>query len=165
MHAAKIRQLGFTLVELVIVMVLVSVMSAYVYLQNSSPGVYTLLSQSQTLAADLRHAQALATTMGKPLQVLVTPGVNGSYSVGCVTPGASPCNSVADNPMTNPVTGALFTVSVKNRVSLSVASGTTPLQINTLGQPVNGAIIYRLSADTVSKDVNVAAVTGFVSIP
>jgi type II secretory pathway pseudopilin PulG len=152
------------LIELVIVMVLVGALSAYVLITNASPGAYTVLSQAQTMASNLRHVQTLASTLGKTLRVSVTTGANGSYSVTCVTPGASPCNSSAGVPMTNPVTGSSFTVSLQRNVALSVLSGTTPLDINSQGQP-GAAVTFRLTSGTATKDVSVAALTGFVNVP
>ncbi|ROZ68593.1 prepilin-type N-terminal cleavage/methylation domain-containing protein [Ramlibacter sp. WS9] len=154
-------QAGFTLIELIIVIVVIGVLSVYAAVKNGSSGDYTLHSQAQTMVSDLRHAQALATTLGKSLRISIITGTNGSYSVSCVTPGASPCNSVVNTPMTNPLTGSNFAVALEKDISLS---GTATLDINSLGKPA-AAAAYVLTAGSTSKNVTVSAVTGFVNAP
>ena len=154
------KQAGFTLVELIIVIVAVGVLSAYAAMKHGSAGLYTLLSQAQTMASDIRHAQALATTLGVTLRISVSAGVNGSYSVSCLTATTSPCNATANTPMTNPVTGSAFTVSLQKNVSLS---GPATLDINSMGKPT-AAGTYGLTADSTTVNVNLAAVTGMVDV-
>jgi prepilin-type N-terminal cleavage/methylation domain-containing protein len=149
---------GFTLVELIITIVVLGVMAGYVGVKSTSAGVFTVLSQSQTMASNIRHAQTLASTIGKSLRITITTGTNGTYSVSCVTTGASPCNT---SPMIDPVTGNTFTVTLEKSVSLS---GPTTLDIDSLGKPT-AAATYVLTSGSASKNVNVAALTGFVSIP
>ncbi|HSH90772.1 MAG TPA: GspH/FimT family protein [Ramlibacter sp.] len=158
------RAAGFTLLELVIVIVVLGVLSAYAAMKSGSTASYTLLSQAETLASDIRHAQTIATTAGKSVRLTFTAGANGTYSVGCTASTAAPCNAVLGDPMTNPATGVAFTVTLAKSVAMSVASGASPLDFNSRGQP-GGAVTYRLTADTATKDVAVTAVTGFVSLP
>lgn len=159
--ALRQHEAGFTLIELIIVIVVIGALSVYAAMTSGSAGVYTLVSQSESMASDLRHVQALATTLGKSLRVSITAGTNGSYTVTCVTPGSSPCNSVSGSPMTNPHTGSAFTVTLEKDVSLS---GTAQLDIDSLGKP-GGAASYVLAADGATRTINVAAITGLVEIP
>ena len=149
---------GFTLVEMVIVMAVLGVLSAYALMANSSPAGYTMLSQAQKMAADIRHAQAMATSWGRSLRITAVAGTNGSYSVSCVTSGASPCDV---SPVIDPATGSTFSVNLQRNVALS---GPATLDIDSLGSP-SVAATYVVSGGGVSTNVSVAAVTGFVSVP
>lgn len=143
--------------ELIIVLVVVGLLSAYAMMRNSSSSVFSLLSQAQTLASDIKHVQTMATVWGKSLSISATGGLNGTYSVSCTTVGAAPCNT---NPVINPATGTAFTISLQKGVSLS---GPASLVINSLGQPASGAQ-YVLSTEGASMTVDVAALTGHVSV-
>lgn len=151
------RESGFTLMELVIVIVVVGVLSAYAMMRNSSSSVFSLLSQAQTLASDIKHVQSMATVWGKSLSISVVGGANGTYSVSCTTAGAAPCNT---NPVINPATGTAFTISLQKGVELS---GPGTLVINSLGQPT-AAAQYVLTTDGNSISVDVAALTGHVTV-
>ena len=155
--ALRERQAGFTLTELIIVLVIVGIVGTFALTKSVSPAVYTLPSQAQTFASDLRHAQTLATSWGRSLRITIAAGAGGNYSVSCVTAAASPCDA---SPVINPVTLSSFRVTLQHGVALS---GPATLDIDSLGQPsTSGA--YVLSANGVSETVSVAAVTGFVSV-
>jgi MSHA pilin protein MshC len=154
---SQTREAGFTLMELIIVIVVVGLLSAYAMMRNSSSSVFSLLSQAQTLASDIKHVQTMATVWGKSLSISASGGVNGTYSVSCTTVGAAPCNT---NPVINPATGTAFTISLQKGVSLS---GPASLVINSLGQPAAGAQ-YVLSTEGASMTVDVAALTGHVTV-
>jgi prepilin-type N-terminal cleavage/methylation domain-containing protein len=148
---------GFTLIELVVVIVVVGIVAAYAMMKNSSAAVYTLLSQAQTMAADVRHTQSLATTWGRRLRITAVAGSNGTFSVSCVTAGASPCDT---SPVINPSTGTAFTTTLKEGV---VLAGPATLDIDSLGKP-SAAATYTVSSSGSSINVNVAAITGLVVV-
>lgn len=150
-------QAGFTLMELIIVLVVVGVLSAYAMMRNSSSSVFSLLSQAQSMASDIRHAQTLATTWGKRLRIDTAGGANGVYTVSCVTPGAAPCNT---SPVINPATGTEFRVALQKGI---VLSGPAQLEIDSLGQPT-AASTYVLTTGDDSLNLNVAALTGDVTV-
>ena len=156
-HNSIKSQSGFTLVELVIVIVIVGVLSAYAVMRNSSPATYALLSQAQTMASDIRHVQSLATTWGKSLRITAVVGANGTYSVSCVASGAAPCNA---SPVINPATGAAFSVALQQG---AVLSGPATLDISSLGQP-SASAIYSVNTGGPNMEVRVAALTGFVTV-
>lgn len=153
----RIKEAGFTLMELIIVLVVVGVLSAYAMMRNSSSSVFSLLSQAQTLAGDIKHVQSMATVWGKSLTIAATVGGNGTYSV-CLTPQVpAPCTT----PVINPATGTAFTISLQKGVVLTASPDT--LAINSLGQPASAAH-YTLSSDSASVRVDVAELTGHVTV-
>lgn len=154
---ANARHTGFTVVELLVVMATLSIISVYVVMKNDSVTDATLSSQAYKLASDIRHAQMLATTWGKRLRLTIVPGANGSYSVSCVTAGATaPCNA---SPVVDPATGQPFSVSLQKG---AVLGGPATLDFSSLGQP-GGAASYTLSGSSTST-VSVAALTGHVTV-
>jgi prepilin-type N-terminal cleavage/methylation domain-containing protein len=149
---------GFTLIELMIVVVIVGVVAAIAFMNNNSAATYTLLSQGELLAANLRHTQALATTWSRSLGVGLSAGTNGTYTVSCVTASTtSPCNS---SPVLDPATGGALRVSLQNNVSIS---GPSSLTIDSFGKP-SSAATYTLSSGEATVTVNVVATTGLVTV-
>ncbi len=152
------NQSGFTLVELIIVLVVVGIISAYVFAKNSAPASYTLLSQAQTMASDIRHVQSLASTWGKKLRINVDTGT-ATYSVSCATTTGvvAPCNV---RPVINPTTNLPFSVTLQKGV---VLSGPNQLDVNSLGRP-SAAATYGVNVGGPNVEVRVADITGFVTV-
>jgi len=160
MHLQRSRSrgsTGFTLVELVIVMLVIGVLAVYAVAANGSSALYSLSSQAQGLARDMRHVQALATSWGRSLRVTAVAGTNGSYSVSCVTAGAAPCDN---SPVIDPATGAGYTVTLQKDV---VLAGPATLDIDSSGKP-SAAASYTLTSGSAVKTVAVQALTGCVTV-
>jgi prepilin-type N-terminal cleavage/methylation domain-containing protein len=157
MAGRRIASHGFTLIELVMVMAVVGVIAAYAVVNNLASGAYTLRSQAESLASNLRHAQAMATTRGRSLRVSLTAGTNGSYSVSCVTAGTTPCDS---SPVLDPATGTSFAITVQKGVSIA---GPATLDIDNFGKP-SAAATYTLTYGGSTFTVTVAPLTGYISI-
>jgi prepilin-type N-terminal cleavage/methylation domain-containing protein len=149
------RQTGFTLVELVIVIITIGVISTYAMVMNGSSGTYAVASQAESLARDLRHAQSLAHTWGRSLRVTVSPGENGTYSVSCVTAGTYPCNSPT---VIDPSTGAAFTGALEKSAVLAAT-----LDFDSFGVP-SAAASYTVTYGSAVKTVSLLAITGLVSV-
>ena len=148
---------GFTLIELVIVIVVISILSTYAIMKSAPAAEITLPSQAQKLASDIRHAQVLATSWGKSLRLNLISGANGTYSVSCVTSGSFPCDV---SPVNNPASGSSFSVSLQKSV---VLAGNSTLDFNSLGQP-SAEASYTLTSGSSTTTVSVAALTGFVTV-
>lgn len=148
-------QQGFTLVELIIVIVVLGILAAVGIMNSPSPAELSLPSQAEKLASDIRHAQTLAHTSGNRLRLTIdTDTANDSYAIGCVDTALISCPQA-------------FTVQIEKNVQLT---GTSPtIDIDTLGQPKTSAnaattASYTLTYDGSSKTVSVAALTGFVTV-
>ena len=138
---------GFTLIELVIVIVVLGIISVYAVVRSVSPAEITLPSQAQTLASDIRRAQTLAYTGGKHLRFT---GGNTYKLESCV---------VDVNGVVTSCPTIVFSVPLQKGVTMTLG-GTSPLDFNTLGQP-SGAASYKLNNEIT---VTVAALTGFVTV-
>jgi prepilin-type N-terminal cleavage/methylation domain-containing protein len=160
------RQAGFSLTELVMVMVLVGIVATYAVARSSGHASTVGSEQAAQLARDLRHTQMLAATWGKPL--VFTATANG-YSVACATAGAAPCNV---SPVIDPARGAAFSVDVRypngpsypTNASLTAGS----VRFDSLGRPSTGVTVqtsstaFTLSAGGISSTVTVNGITGLV---
>jgi len=149
------RVAGFTLIELIIVIVVVGIISAFV-VSRAMPraGESTAGYQAQQFANDLRHAQMLAMTWGKDLNFTTATA---SYSVSCASGSTGPC---ASSPVIDPGHSGAFAVALDN-VTLSPA---TTLTFDIVGKP-SSAASFTLAADGVTMaTVTVAAGTGFVTV-
>jgi MSHA pilin protein MshC len=153
---------GFTLVELVFVIILSGILAAYAVTQWPGDNELILPAQANSLVSDLRHSQALAMQWSQPLRFSVTTG---SYTVSCVTASANaPCDS---SPVIDPATGSAFSVTLPNGISLGTDAST---DFDSLGRPVSGSTLlsnnparsYTLSAGTSSVAITVQPITGFV---
>ncbi len=150
-HFQLASQNGFTLVELIIVIVVLGIVSAYAVMKGVSVAEVTLPSQAQKMASDIRHAQTLAYTSGKRMCLAITAG---TYSVNCGN---------VESCLSSSCPSQSFSVILEKGVVLSVAP---TIDFNTLGQP-NDAASYTMSvsvSDSANKIISVAALTGHVTV-
>jgi prepilin-type N-terminal cleavage/methylation domain-containing protein len=153
----RVRQHGFTVIELIMVLVIVGVLASYAIVRAET-GYYTLTSQASSLAREVRHAQALSHTWGRSLRVTIASGANGTYSVSCVTSSSTyPCNS---SPVIDPATGLAFSGALQQN---AVLDGPATLDFDSAGKPSAGGA-YTVSYGAATKTVSVLAITGNVSV-
>jgi type II secretory pathway pseudopilin PulG len=153
------RTAGFTLIELVMIIVIVSVLGVVAVGRSQSTEI-TVSIEADHLARDIRHMQMLAMTWGQSLR-LTAAGT--SYNVSCITAGPAPCNVA---PVVDPATAAAFNRSLESNVTVAGAA----LDIDALGRPLaggallNGDTTYTLTGGTETSTVTVARLTGFVTV-
>lgn len=148
----KARLQGFSLLELVIVLVILGTLAAFA-VPRFAPADNTVAAQADRLARDLRHAQALAMNQGRTLDFDIQ-----STSGYRVTFGG--------NTITDPATQQAYSVSLDNNVTLAG----TDTGFDSLGRPVAAgtllaaARVFTLSGTARSVTVTLTPVTGFVTV-
>jgi MSHA pilin protein MshC len=161
MKKRRARDGGFTLIELVMVLVLTGILASYAVVRFPAQNELVLHSQTALLLTHLRHTQALAVHWAQPLRFTLS---SGGYTVVCINSSTtSPCNN---NPVLDPVTGLAFIVSVEAGISLS---GATSIEFDSLGRPVSGGSLISTSSQItltsggVSRVVSISPVTGYAA--
>ena len=154
--ASTRRQTGFSLIELIVVMVLVSILAVTVALRWRSTGEVTVTYQIDLLARDLRHVQGLAIVQGRTLRFNVE---SARY---CAT--AAP-DKICGKAITDPATGAPFIVPLQHGVTLTGTS----TEFDSLGRPKDGTLLaaartFTLAADTTTWSAKLLPLTGFVKV-
>ena len=157
------QEAGFTLLELVVVLVLAAILSAYASVRWTSSAEATTGYQADRLARDIRHVQALAMNWGQPLRLNISAG---AYSVTCINgSGAPPCVNAGDI-VRDPAANQPYSVNLDYGVSLTGSD----ITFDTLGRPLNGGSLLSiartltLTGGNRSWSVVTQPITGFVSL-
>ncbi len=149
--AQRRQQAGFTLTELVMVLILIGVLAAGAALRAGF-GDVTVSAQARQVARDLRHAQLLAMSEGRTLRF---ESLGTSYRVTDTV-----------SPVIDPATGADFVVNLEDGARLSAGT----LDFDSLGRPVSGGSLvagvssFTLSGASQSARIDIQPVTGFASV-
>jgi len=147
-----VRIRGFTLLELVIVLVILGTLAAFA-IPRFSPSDNTVAAQADRLARDLRHAQALALNQGRTLDFYVQSATTYRVTFGGST-------------ITDPATMQAYLVTLDNSVTLTG----TDTGFDSLGRPVaagsllGAARVFTLTGSSRTATVNLSPVTGFVTV-
>ncbi|MBL4623333.1 MAG: type II secretion system protein [Immundisolibacteraceae bacterium] len=150
-HQKKIT--GFTLIEMVMVMVIIGIMAAY-----AAPrwlGDEQLLDpQQRLLARDLRHAQSMAMTQGRSVNFEI---ISAGYQI----------TDASLTVIIDPARGEAFQVNLEPGLSIAGSN----FSFDSLGRPTDGSSllsapqVQTVSSGGSSATVTVAPVSGFVSAP
>jgi general secretion pathway protein H len=161
---------GFTLIELMIVMVILAIAAAMVVPMASSAGTMQVRSAGNMVAADLEYAKSMAISRGQKYSVVFNT-TNETYRV----------TDQNGNTIAHPVNqGFLYTIDFRNdsrlnQVDIVTANfdGSATVSFDYLGSPYSGSGgsatplnsgVITLQAGGVTKTVTVQSVTGYISV-
>jgi MSHA pilin protein MshC len=157
-------QSGFTIVELVLVMVLLGILAASLWPRAPTASSLTLQARADQLASDIRYAQTLSMTRGQRYCLTLTAT---SYSLTNTDPVTNNCTTAEAHPG-----GLAQPISLCANACLSFPALTSSLiQFNGLGTPyinptttLNSTATITFSEDGNSRSIVIAPVTGRVLV-
>jgi len=151
---------GFTVVELLIVVVILSIVALTAIPMMSSAAGIQIRSAANMIAADVEYARSMAISHGQNFSVVFDKNAD-NYRIVDLN------GNVIQHPVKK---GFTYVVDFRNesrlnRVDITNANfnGTQTVEFDCLGSPVNGGTV-NLQAGAVSATITVEPVTGFVSI-
>lgn len=157
----RFQQRGFTLTELILVIVVVGIAAAHVLprmTQISQDLRFNYLAQS--IASDLRYTQSLAMSWGQTLEFSTT---STSYRVQCVLVGSGPCIQ-ANTAVIDPGHHGTFSVTLPVGITITTnIAANQRLRFNSLGRP-NLGVIFSLQSGNRLQQITVKSETGWVSV-
>lgn len=163
---------GFTLIELMIVIVIIGIAAAIAIPMMSSAASFQIRAAANMVAADLEYAKSMAISRGK-LYSVVFDSANDTYQI------EDPNGTVIPHPVKKgpTVAGIPYVVdfhsdSRLDRVDLVSASfnGTQTVKFNYLGSPFDGSDndlnsgVIVLEAGDAARTVTIEPVTGYISL-
>lgn len=151
---------GFTVVELLIVVVILSIVALTAVPMMSSAAGIQIRSAANMIAADIEYARSMAISRGQDYSVEFSKDTD-SYRI------LDQSDAVIQHPVKKgfPYVVNFQSESRLNRVDITNANfdGTQKVTFDCLGSPDNGGTV-NLQAGAVSATITVEPVTGFVSI-
>ncbi len=151
---------GFSLIEILIVVMIIAIAAAMAIPMMSSAGGIQVRSAANMVAADLEYAKSMAISRSQNFSVVFDKSEE-SYSV------EDQDNSVIAHPVKK---GFDYVIDFRSDSRLDKVDITDvdfnleeAVEFDYLGSPVNGGVIT-LQADGTTVTIIVEAVTGFISI-
>jgi prepilin-type N-terminal cleavage/methylation domain-containing protein len=153
------NRFGFTLIEIIIVVVILSIAALTAIPMMSSASSVQIRSAANLIAADLEYAKSMAISRGQYFYVVFNGGTN-SYQL------EDQNHTVIQHPVKKGFSYIMNFPSEKrlNRVDISnVTFPSETVRFDCLGSPDNGGTIT-LSSDGATATITVEPVTGYISI-
>jgi prepilin-type N-terminal cleavage/methylation domain-containing protein len=151
---------GFTLIEIIIVVVILAIAAMTAIPLMSSGGSVQIRSGANMIAADLEYAKSMAISRGQNFSVVFDKNAD-SYRI------EDQYNNVIPHPVKK---GFNYVINFQNDSRLNKVditnvnfNGTQRVQFDCLGSPDNGGTIS-LNANGPTATITVEPVTGFISI-
>ena len=149
----SLRMRGFTLIELIMVMVVIGAMSVFVVPRFFNQSTYDTLTFHQELKTAIRFAHKLSIASGCAIQVAPTAN---SYALYYPNTGCEPPYAFGANPVSHPVQSGAYADTAPPNVSLTDFGN---FYFSPVGDPsASGSITINPGARTIT----VNAITGFV---
>lgn len=150
----RLNQQGFTLLEMVFVIVIIGIVGAIALPKINNPMAYTTQSRAEAFASDLRHAKALAAASGRCAQVDL---------VGTQTLVVKKPNDATTPAAYPPCNGSTVVYTSTLDANTSVTGPARSLYFNSIGVP-SAPVTYTVLAGGKTQYVGVTALTGLVVI-
>jgi len=152
--AARPRQLGFTLLELIVVLLIAGILSFTAMVKLGSVGDVNAQGFADELASSLRFAQKAAIAQRRVVYVNIAASSNHLYA--CLD-AANPCTQ----PLQQPAGGAL---DITGPSTVSLSSNVTQFTFNGLGSPSAATPVQLVATSSTGAQytVTVQPDTGYV---
>jgi prepilin-type N-terminal cleavage/methylation domain-containing protein len=159
-HGSPGRRNGFTVIEIIIVAIILSIVALTAVPMLSSAGTMQIRAATNMVAADMEYAKSMAISRGQDYSV-VFDQVADNYRI------EDQNNNVIPHPVKK---GFDYIVDFRKdgrvgRVGITGANfgGTTVVTFNSMGSPDNGGTVT-LQASGTTVTVMVEPITGYISI-
>lgn len=152
-------QPGFTLVEIIIVVVILSIAAMTAIPLMSSASSVQIRSAANLIAADLEYAKSMAISRGQNYYVRFNESAN-SYQI------EDQDNNVIQHPVKKGFNYVMNFTNDKRVGKVDITNVSFPSDIvrfDCLGSPDNGGVIT-INADGTTATISVEPVTGYISI-
>lgn len=150
---------GFTVIEILIVVVILAIAAVIAVPMMSSAASFQIRSAANMIAADLEYAKSMAISRQRSYAVVFDEAAE-SYQIEDV-------NGVIGHPVRK---GFPYIISFSNDGRLETVDITeanfnsaSRIEFDTLGSPDNGGFVD-LQADQMTMQISVSAVTGYITI-
>ena len=147
------RALGFTLVELIMVLVILGAVAVFVMPRFSSKSSFDSLSFQQELKTAIRFAHKLSIASGCEVQVNLTAN---TYGLFYPDSSCNPPDAFGTNPVNHPVESGSYSGIAMAGVTIA---GFGNFYFNSLGAPNTSGVI---TINPGGRQISVQALTGYV---
>ena len=125
---------GFTLVELIVVILLIGILSIFAAPKFINDNTFKARGTADEIITSIRHAQRLAMTRGEQYKIEISPT---SYQV----------RKTDNSPVRHPNGETQYLINTDNGLPTNLIQSTINIEFNSLGQPVNNAGVL-IASDT-----------------